>query len=57
MKVYVADFGWAGSIVVIATSEEEARNMMKDQCNYEDGCVITVKDIAPGLVHANYGDL
>lgn len=57
MHIYVQDHGWAGCIVVIADSEEEARTMMVGEPNYEAKHGLQVLDICKGLVIANLGDM
>lgn len=57
MKIYIADFGWAGSIVVIADTEEEARGYMVGCPNYHADCELEVQEIAKGCVSCNLGDL
>lgn len=58
MNIYIQDFGWAGCIIVIASSEEEAREMMKASRNhnYDPLQPVDMKEIQPGVVHINYGD-
>ena len=53
--------GWAGSIVVVAASEDEARQMIlaEDKCAFDrpiKGDLIHCYDIKPGLIHYNMGD-
>ena len=61
LKIYVRDMGWAGSIVVVAASEDEARQMIlaEDKCAFDrpiKGDLIHCYDIKPGLIHYNMGD-
>lgn len=56
MKVFIQNCDWRGSIVVIADNEEEAREMMKDEYNYEPERSLMSKDIEPGLIWVDIGD-
>jgi hypothetical protein len=56
MKIYVQDHGCAGALVAIAETEEEAREMMKDEYTYSSDQELEVKEIQKGMVIANYGD-
>lgn len=56
MKLYIQDCGWRGSIIVIANNEEEAREMMKDQYNYEPNTEIEEAEIRHGFIHVDTGD-
>lgn len=47
---------WAGSIVVVARNEEEARKMASREKNYSSSNVF-VYDIKPGHIHTNLGEL
>ena len=63
LKVYTCDFGWMGGIVVLATSEEEARKLMECCENYcckaSNGQLPCIEELPleVGIVHCNYGDL
>lgn len=57
MQIYIMDAGWAGCIVVIADSEEEARAMMKNEPNYDSSIELEVQDIRNGVVIVSLGDL
>lgn len=56
MKIFIQDCGWRGSIVVVADNEEQAREMMKDEYNYEPTGSIEAKEIKPGLIWVDLGD-
>lgn len=56
MQIYIQDLGWRGSIVAIADNEEEAREIMKIEDNYEADKPLEVKNIEKGLVWIDYGD-
>jgi hypothetical protein len=56
MKIYVNDFGWAGSITVVAASMEDAVIMMKENTDeIIDESEIMEFDVVPGCIHVNYG--
>jgi len=55
MKIYVQNHGWAGALVVVAASEEEARAMMKEMVTYMKSQPLEVFEIKPGVVVDNYG--
>lgn len=56
--IYIQDHNWAGCIVVLAFDEEEAREMMRGQPNYDEKTPLTSYDIMrTGLVHVNLGDM
>ena len=57
MKIYAQDCDWAGSIVVIANSEKEAREMMKDELNYDKFMPVEEHEIKHGFLFSNYGDM
>lgn len=56
MKLYIQDCSWRGSIIVIANSQEEARELMKDAYNYEPDNDIEEDEIRHGFVYVNLGD-
>lgn len=57
MKIYTQDNSWRGSIVVVAESEEEARELMAVHVvNYEPTEPIEAHEIVKGFCFANYGD-
>lgn len=57
-KIWIQDHSWAGCLIAVAFSEEEARDMMRGKENYSDKTPLTFHDIMTlGLVHVNYGDL
>jgi hypothetical protein len=62
LKVYTCDFGWMGSIVVLATSKEDARKLMEKydnyRCNVCNGEEPEIEEFAleAGFVHCDYGD-
>lgn len=56
MKLYIQDCSWAGSIVVVANSEEEARNLMRGKENYEERQPVIEEEIRIGFIFVNYGD-
>ena len=57
LMLYSMDCSWAGMIVVIARSEDEARNLMRSCENYEERRPLTVQRIRNGVMIYNYGDL
>jgi hypothetical protein len=57
MKLYIQDCSWAGSIVVVANSEEEARELMRGEENYEEWRSVVEEEIRVGFIFSNYGDL
>lgn len=56
MKLFIQDCGWRGSIIVIANSQEEARQLMKGAYNYEPDGNIEEEEIEHGFVYINLGD-
>ena len=62
LKVYTCDFGWMGSIVVIARTKEAAHKLMEGHENYDCKVVCGVKPelkefaLEAGFVHCDYGD-
>lgn len=56
MKMYIQDCGWRGSILVIANNEAEAREMMKDEYNYESDGIVYEEEIKHGFIFSNLGD-
>lgn len=57
LKVYIMDCGWRGSIVAIAESEIQARELMADELNYDEGNSVSESGIEPGLVWVDTGDM
>lgn len=57
MKIFVMDCGWAGSIIVVAENEEQARELMKPCYNYDPKEKIVEVPIVPGLIWNNLGDM
>lgn len=57
LKIYSQDHRWAGCIVVVAESEEEARDLMQDYHNYDAATPIEEHEIKKGFVFWNYGDM
>lgn len=57
MKIYIQDHSWMGMIVVIASSEIEARELMKQYHNYDMIVEIKSYEIKNGFSFANYGDM
>lgn len=55
--IFVQDNSYYGNIVVVAKSEEQARELMQNEHNYDSTSSILKYDIEDGLVIANYGDL
>lgn len=56
MKIYIQDCGWRGSILVIANNEAEARDMMKNEYNYEPEGIVEEEEIKHGFIFSNLGD-
>lgn len=57
MKIYIQDHSWAGTVVVIAENETEARFIMLSHYpNYNPKLPVEVKEIVKGLVTYNMGD-
>lgn len=60
LKIYTVDFGWKGSIVVVAENEAQARSFMQGHHNYKyadgDNCEITECKIEKGFAWVDYGD-
>jgi hypothetical protein len=57
MKLYIQDCSWAGSIVVIANSEAEARELMSDEHNYDPKGEVMEEEIRVGFIFTNLGDM
>jgi hypothetical protein len=58
-KIYIQDYGVYGCIIVIASSEEEARNKMRPKSGYsgyKDNLPVESFDISEDFVYENYGD-
>jgi len=59
LKVYVKDYGWRGSTVVIAESREEAVEMMRGTYNFDKDLKaedLEEYEITPGVVWEDLGD-
>lgn len=56
LKIYHKDYGWSGSITVIATNKKEARKLMENCENYNSMTNIEEYNIEEGLVFCNLGD-
>jgi len=61
LKIYTCDLNWAGSIVVVATSLEEARIYMETQGNYKSESKykkVEIKEfpICGGFIHCDNGE-
>jgi len=63
LKIYTCDFGWMGSIVVVAKTKEDARKLMEHyenyRCNVVNGNYPEVEEfaLAAGFVHCDMGDM
>jgi hypothetical protein len=57
LKLFTMDCGYRGSISVIAETENQARDIMSDEPNYDDNLVVTEQEIIFGLVISNLGDM
>jgi hypothetical protein len=57
MKLYIQDCSWAGSIVVIANSEAEDRELMSDEHNYDPKGEVMEEEIRVGFIFTNLGDM
>ena len=62
MKIYIADFGWAGCIFVVANSLEEAKEFMKQDYDVANSYnnmnpPIDEYEITNGFIYSNSGDL
>jgi len=57
MKLYVQEHLWAGVIIVIATSEFDAREKMCKYHNYDSFGEVLEYEIDENFEYANYGDL
>lgn len=57
-QLYVMDLGYYGIIAVIAFSETEARDLMKNCHNYKEykEADLDVYPLKPGFLFVNYGD-
>ncbi len=56
MKIFTQDNSWAGAIVVIASNETEARELMKGCYNYDPSVPIKEHEIKKGFRFVNLGD-
>lgn len=56
MKLYIQDHGWAGVLVAVADSEQEARAMFEGHYNYNSEQALEEKEITKGIVVENLGD-
>lgn len=50
LKIYTQDWGWRGNILVVAASEEAAREAMKSDHNYLAGEEIEEHTIEDGFM-------
>lgn len=57
LKIFVQDNGWRGSILVISSSEENARKQMAGEANYFAEDPVIEHEIKEGFIFANYGDM
>lgn len=48
---------WKGCILVITDTEENAREMMKNEQNYEPKREVDKHEIVNGFQYSNYGDM
>lgn len=55
--IWFMDCSWAGSIMVVAQTEEEARTFMEAEENYDPKLPVMRYEIERGLVLAHLGDL
>lgn len=51
------DCSWMGCIIVVADTEENAREMMKTEHNYDPKRDIDKHEIVKGFQYSNYGDM
>lgn len=56
LKLYVQDNGVYGMIAVVSTSELQARELMKQNYNYDENRIIEEYEIEDGLCIVNLGD-
>jgi hypothetical protein len=56
LKLYTMECGYRGSIVVVASSKENAREIMKNCWNYEE-IEIEEHEIKEGFCFYNLGDM
>jgi len=56
MKIYVQSCGWRGSLLVIANNEQEARELMSKEYNYEPESIVEEHDIEHGFMWVDLGD-
>lgn len=56
MKLYIQDCGWRGSIIVVANNEAEAREMMKNEYNYNPELELEEAEIRHGFIYTDLGD-
>jgi hypothetical protein len=56
MKIYSQDNGWAGCIIVIETSMENAIERMKGYYNFDPKCLIEEHPIEVGFEYCCLGD-
>lgn len=63
MKIYYQDNHWRGAIIVVANTEEEARDKMKsvagieETLGYKDELPVYKEDIRIGLCIVTCGDM
>lgn len=56
LYIWEQDHDWAGMIVVVAATELEARELLKQHEYYEDTQKVYKHEIVAGLVICNTGD-
>lgn len=56
LKIYSCDFGWAGGVVVVAESLEQAIKKMQSVRPCEQLDYVQIHDIEPGLAIVSWGD-
>lgn len=64
LKIYAVDLGWRGSIIVVAESMDEAREIMEKEANYkefhegtDEKEEITEHKIVKGFKWTEHGDM
>jgi hypothetical protein len=57
MKIYTQDCSWCGSIVVVAENKEQAIELMKPCCNFDQDLPVEEHEIISGFVFCNVGDM
>lgn len=56
LYIWEQDYDWAGMIVVVAATEPEARELLKQHEYYDDARTVYKHEIVAGLVICNTGD-